>query len=290
MTKLQYFIENLFLLLFSLIKIILKSKIFICRYKPQISINEELIILGNGPSLRTSFKEHENYFKNKTLMCVNGFALSEYYKIYKPKYYTLSAPEFWLEIPPTEAHIAWRKNLFDIIEKETDWELHIFIPVAASHSKFWKSQFKTNTNIHIHYFNATPVEGFKCFTHFAYKYNLGIMRPHNVLVPSIYLGLNLNYKKIIIFGADHSWHEELKVNENNQVTVNHEHFYDKGKVVGSMHKLGAVEFKIHDMFRKWYLAFKSYFLLLDYSKSKNAEILNASSKSYIDAFKKIKID
>lgn len=290
MLRILNFIENLILSLLSIVKVCILSRFFIKPYKPKISRDEELIILANGPSLNTSLKEHESYFHNKTIMCVNGFSVSEYYKILKPKYYMLSAPEFWLDVPTTEAHIPWRKNIFERIEKDTDWELHLFIPAPAKKSKFWNAQFKTNPNINIHYYNATPVEGFKCFTHFMYRHNLGMMRPHNVLVPSIFNGINMNYKKIIIFGADHSWHEELKVDDKNVLTINFEHFYDKGKVVGSLHKLGAVEFKVHDLFRKSYLAFKGYFLLLDYGLSKRTEIYNASHKSYIDAFPKIKIN
>jgi hypothetical protein len=99
----------------------------------------------------------------------------------------------------------------------------------------------------------------------------------------------MNFKKIFIFGADHSWHEEIKVDYSNKVTVNHEHFYDKGEYRLPMYKLDGEEYYIHDVFRKLYLAFKGYFVLRDYAKSLNAEIFNASIRSYIDAFPKVKV-
>jgi hypothetical protein len=286
---LKYFLENIFSSFFSIIKIILQSSFFNKIHQPEISKDCELIILGNGPSLKYSLREHENYFKNKDIMCVNGFALSEYYKILKPKYYVLSAPQFWRK-NPTDANISFRESVFEKIRNDTDWELNIFISLAAKKSKYWKAQFITKPNIKIYYYNHATVEGFQFFTHFIFRNNLGMMRQHNVLVPGIFSGINMNYKKIIIFGADHSWHEELTIDENNTVKINHEHFYDQGKVILPMFKFGGSEFKIHDMFYKWYLAFKGYFLLNEYAISKKTTILNASKKSYIDAFKKVKIN
>jgi hypothetical protein len=56
-----------------------------------------------------------------------------------------------------------------------------------------------------------------------------------------------------------------------------------------MYKLDGKEYRIHDVFRKLYLAFKGYFVLNDYAKEKNVKILNASKRSYIDAFERITI-
>jgi hypothetical protein len=81
----------------------------------------------------------------------------------------------------------------------------------------------------------------------------------------------------------------MNVDDTNKVTVNHEHFYDKSEWRLPMYKLDGKEYRIHDVFRKLYLAFKGYFVLNDYAKEKNVKILNASKRSYIDAFERTTI-
>ena len=41
--------------------------------------------------------------------------------------------------------------------------------------------------------------------------------PHNVLIPSIAIGLRLPFKKIYLAGADHSWLPEITVTDDNEV-------------------------------------------------------------------------
>ena len=149
--------------------------------------------------------------------------------------------------------------------------------------------FDSNKHLSVVYYNKTPVEGLQAVNNFLFKLNLGMPRPYNVLVPTIFLALNMGFKSIYLFGADHSWHEEIKVDENNNVLVNHEHFYDNSAQVKPMYHLDGKEYYIHDIFRKLYLAFKGYFVLKNYAETLGAKILNASEKSYIDAFDKIKI-
>jgi hypothetical protein len=109
------------------------------------------------------------------------------------------------------------------------------------------------------------------------------------LIPAIYLAINTGFKRIVLFGADHSWHEEIKVDDSNSVTVNHEHFYDKQDVRLPMYKLDGKKYFLHDIFRKLHYAFKGYFILNNYAGYMSAKIQNASSRSYIDAFEKIRI-
>jgi len=282
--KLQQILIDLVNSILSFGKIIILSKINTSL--PRVSESNECVILGNGPSLTKSLEEEFDFIDNKKNICVNYFLLSDFYIKLQPEYYVLVAPEFWIENPPTEQHAISRQELFDKMNAFTTWNMFLFIPVAARNSRFWK-KIIWNNRIKIIYYNNTPVEGFDFINHLFFRYNLGMPRPHNVLIPSIFLSINMGFKKIYIVGADHSWHEELKIDNNNLVTVNHKHFYDKGQINFPMYKLDGKEYYIHDVFRKLYLAFQGYFVLSNYAKEKNAKILNASKMSYIDAFEKI---
>ncbi len=280
----QKFLADFFHSLLSVMKIIILSKFSITL--PKAVSNKECVILANGPSLKESLLKHYEFMKEREVICVNHFVLSDFYIQLMPKYYVLAAPEFYMENAPTEMHKNQRLELFERLNKLTTREMYLFIPSPASKSTYFKNAIQ-NKNIKIVYYNTTPVEGIKNVTHYLFSKNLGMPRPHNVLVPSIFLAINMEFKKIYLFGADHSWHEELQFDENNSVIINHNHFYDEeNKKIQSLYHLDGRKYFIHDFFKKMYLSFKGYHILNDYAVSLNKEIINVSSKSYIDAFKR----
>lgn len=284
MNNFQKFITELFQTLFSYVKIILLSKYFVS-LKKYGSSDEEVVILANGPCLTKDLELNSDFISARKKFCVNFFAVAKEYEELKPEYYILAAPEFWLS--KTSDYFKQKKDeLIKSLVDRTKWNLILLIPFQAKNSDFHK-RVEPNKNIKFVFYNNTPVEGLNIFNRLFFKLNLGMPRPHNVLNPSIFLALNLGFKKIFIFGADHSWHEEIKVDESNKVSVNHQHFYDAGSVQMPMYKLEGEQYFIHDIFRKLHFAFKGYFVLKNYADHLNAKILNASSKSYIDAFEKI---
>ncbi|WP_017732984.1 hypothetical protein [Nafulsella turpanensis] len=286
MVKIQKVLTGFIDIILSLFKVVILSKFKV--YIPAQD-GDELFILGNGPSLNFTLQENLEKLQSGTTLAVNNFAYSDFFVKIKPSFYVLVAPEYFMSVPPTENHIFLRNRLFNILTTKVTWPITLFIPTLAEKYPEWKKVLSENKNIKFQYFNSTPVEGPEWFAHKMFALNLGMPRPHNVLVPSIFVGINMRYKKIFLFGADHSWHEEIKVSEFNQMTVNHGHFYDKDDQRGKMHKLDGKEFHIHDVFRKLYLAFKGYFILASYAKKRGVYIVNASHRSYIDAFERVKI-
>ncbi|MBX3006545.1 MAG: hypothetical protein KF816_00825 [Melioribacteraceae bacterium] len=270
----------------SLLKILILSKFNI--QLPLINSNDDCVILANGPSLNESLKNELSIILNRKKFCVNHFVFSDRYAEIKPDYYVLAAPEFWIE-KPTEWHIQMRNKVHADLIRKTDWNMILFLPHNAKRNKLWNKLELKNSNIRTVYFNNTPVEGLQSINHLLFNHNLGMPRPHNVLVPTLFLALKMGFKNVLLFGADHSWHEEIRIDEANQLTVNHEHFYDKSKQIMPMYKLDGKEYFLHDVFRKLHLAFKGYFILKEYADYLGSKILNASKKSYIDAFEKIKL-
>lgn len=249
---------------------------------------ESCVVLGNGPSLSTTLSQSMDWLRGQHLVAVNHFSYSDAFTETKPSSYVLQAPEFFMDIPPTESHTHAREKLWTCLIEKTTWPMDVFIPVHAKYSAY----FNSLTSLHQHpfltfrYFNPTPVEGWPAITHWLYRHNAGMPRPHNVLLPAIFLMLNRGAKTIHIVGADHSWHETLQATPLG-AKVNHAHFYDSNPEVHSMFKLDGKPYFVHDMFRKWQLAFKGYHELQAYSKTLGATILNASERSYIDAFERV---
>lgn len=286
MNKIQIFLSGLFNSFFSIFKVFILSR-FNTKIKIHKIKDEEAVILANGPCLTKDLELNSSFISSRKKFCVNFFALSREYEKIKPEYYVLAAPEFWL-IKTSSYFNEQKESLIDSLTNNTKWEMLILIPFQAKDSEFVRRVSKNNF-IRFLFYNNTPVEGLQSISHLLFKLNFGMPRPHNVLIPSIFLALNLGFNTITILGADHSWHEEIKIDESNSVTVNHEHFYDGNKVQMPMYKLEGEKYLIHDVFRKLHFAFKGYFVLRTYAESIGAKILNVSSKSYIDAFERIRI-
>jgi hypothetical protein len=119
---------------------------------------------------------------------------------------------------------------------------------------------------------------------------MGLAMPfcQNVLVAALYMTLRLNYKKIIIVGADHSWHQSLLLDDNNLVCMNNRHFYDQETSLSPWSKDGTVDniWSMGELFHALAKMFEGYEEIEKYSLYRNAKIYNASSMTFIDAFQR----
>jgi len=284
----QNFFSNLSNAFSTIIRLVLLSKPF-SKIK-KIEQEKDLVILANGPSLTESIDKHKDFLESKDLMCVNHFPRTEFYQELKPKYLMSIAPDLWLDDIDNN-FVEQSKLLFSEMNKKTTWDLVFFFPYEARKHKRWQNQLNDNKHIKISYINQIPAEGWKWFRHFVFRKNLGLPRPHNVLIPSIFFGLNMGYRKIYLLGADHSWLPEISVNDDNVALINQKHFYDaEHSKSETLDKRGKGARRLHEILHKFMLAFKGYFVLKEYAKSLNAEIYNATNKSYIDAFERINLD
>jgi hypothetical protein len=282
--KIQSFLDNFGKMISSLIRIIIFSKL-----KSEIrkvAQEKDIVILGNGPSLKKMIEEHESFLTNKELLCVNHFPNSDLYEKFRPKYYMTSAPDLWLDT--IDAHfVQASKKLFSTMAEKTTWELLFFIPYESKKHKRWQNQLKQNSNIKIHYYNNTAVEGWQWFKFFFFKTNIGMPRPHNIMIPSIFNSINLGYKNIYLWGTDHSWLKEISVNEKNEALINQKHFYDETvSTPKTLDKRGVGARRLHEILHKLMLAFGGYFILKDYAENRNVKIINNTPNSYIDAFER----
>ena len=264
------FFEKLFQTLASLIKMLLMSRKAV--KFDTIFLYKEIVILGNGPSLKLLIENKRHFLDQKTLLAVNYAVLSDYYTEIRPELYLIADPAFYSQ----KEHC---NRFFDALVSKTTWKLKLYLPMEARKSNLWKEKIKDNNDIEICFFNMTPIEGFRCFTHWAYKRGWGMPRPRNVLIPSIMIALRMPFETIYVAGADHSWLKEIWVNDDNIVMEDLNHFYDKRgseRYVSDKH--------LHDLLFSMYVAFKSYHLIRDYADTLGTQIYNVTEGSYIDAF------
>lgn len=283
----QAFFEQFIQSLATLIKVLLLSK---SNEKPPVPKHNELVILGNGPSLKDFLTYHRKFLKDKASLAVNHFADSDTFVEIQPDYYLINVPEFWTDNVDDDVRQRRDKLVKNIIEK-TQWQMTLFLGVGAKKSKLWQDISKQNKQINIYYLNPTPVAGYAWFRHFCYRKQCGMPRPHNVLIPSLLMSINMQFGKIFITGADHNWMKELFVADDNTVYLTQKHFYDLQTARPDvMKKTGKGKRKMHEILIKFVHSFAGYFDINNYAKSQNVRIINITPDSFIDAFERMKLD
>lgn len=99
------------------------------------------------------------------------------------------------------------------------------------------------------------------------------------------------FKKIYLAGADHSWLPEISVTDDNQVLMHQKHFYDQATSKAETVKQENLNTaRLHTILYHMHVAFRSYFILLDYARHRGREIINITPGSFIDAFPRMNLD
>lgn len=260
----------------SLIKVMVLSDFSL---KTAKASNPRCGILGNGPSLKTTLERDAEFLIGLELFAVNLFSITEQYTQLKPKNYLLLD---WSFMNPDHWH--GRTGLRGIVEN-TSWDLNLFVPTKMLKSDYFRNELAQNTHIKPIPFNYTIVTGFTGLTHWLFRHGLGMPQCQNVLVATLFYALNMGFKEIYLFGADHSWHEMIKLDENNNMVVSDTHFYgqkDYDIAVRETSYMSQQLFSLHK-------AFYGYEVLAKYARSLGVKVYNASVRSYVDVFEKVKI-
>ncbi len=282
---------------------ILKSLYLLVR-KPetwQVSVKqfnknyEKMIVFGNGPSLNDSIRRYRNCFDRAERVAVNSFANTQYYEDIKPSMYVLADPVFFLD----KTEIAERTRIIveqlekNLIEK-TKWNLGLFVPNFGKESAFVNT-IKNNPNITVYYFNMHDhlVPFGKKMKYWFWDHNWIALAGNTVLNTCVNLGIILRYKEIYLLGADSNWHEQLKVDQkDNRLYSLDKHFYGERKTYVYADSYSKTPERLDRELVTISKAFRSYWELKEYAKSRNVGVFNSSEYSVIDAFprKKIQIE
>ncbi len=282
--KASQFIQNITSSSLSLVKVLVSSKF---KSIAKSAKNSKLLIIANGPSINEELSKPENLEKIKKLntMCVNYFHKSDFFLQIKPNYYIIVGLELWSD-GVDESYIKNRLDLFKTLAEKTTWKMTFLVPFDARNYNFWITIISANKNITIEYYNNQAIDGFKGLSRAIYNRNLGMPRSHNIVGYALMISIWKNYKSIGIMGVEHSWTKELFVTKNNEALLAQPHFYDLNAKAEKMAKAGKDQRKLHEILRKFYLAFKAYFEIKEYASRHNAKIYNLTEDSFIDAFER----
>lgn len=276
----------------SITKILLFSNIHFINWC-DIRVNEkECVVLGNGPSLKKTLDNYFEFINKKRIICVANFIHSDYFVKLQPEYYVMVDDSLWSKKASRRIKEQYKK-IYSEMKNNVKWKMTLFMPMWAARWNFFQDLPNDNENIKIKYINTTPIFCYDKIRYLFYKANLAMPQAENVLIAAIFIALNIGFKKVFVFGADHSWHETLYVGDNNVLYYKDSHFYDNDKVA----LIPILEtprekkvIKIDQQFASLARAFSSHLVLNSYAKYIGARVLNASGISYIDAYKRYKVN
>jgi hypothetical protein len=247
------------------------------------------LVLGNGPSLNADLsKILEIIEQNKGLdiYCVNSFPTTRYFNQLKPQHIVLADPGFWQDDLKSD-FLESRENLLKTLsDSHRDNVVNIYLPQLASRQLQTISRYRSISNCNIFFYN-TNSWSFRFLKNVFYRWNIAVPIIQNVLVAALYFPLVRGAKKVYLFGADHSWVKNMVLRDDNVLCFEYEHFFGE-KRLKPFYKdvLCTTTFTLKEYFKATYIEFEALEEIQNFSNSMRAQILNLSSRTFIDTFKR----
>ena len=94
--------------------------------------------------------------------------------------------------------------------------------------------------------------------------------------------VNMGYKIVYLYGADHSWTQDLRVDDENVVCYGDRHVYNTGLTI--IKKENTIGHLLHQFAKM----FDTHWIIKEYAEAQGCEILNCTKDSFVDAYKRLK--
>lgn len=247
------------------------------------AMGEKVAILGNGPSLAKELSALVAKRNEYDFMAVNFFAEDERFEELKPAYYILSDPMFFRATAMQQRVDA----LYRLLAERVSWPMTLYVQYYNP-EKFDYRAALPNDNIRIVPFHTTLYEGFSSVRHWLFKRGLGSANYGTVVQVGEYVALLLGYRRLELYGVDHTLFDGLVVDEQNRLCRRDSHYYDTAPVEPKpiMKKVPAEPYTVAEYLAEIAQLFRGHEILRDYAASLGAEIVNCTKCSLIDSYKR----
>ena len=239
-------------------------------------IGQRAFVLANGPSLKEELPIliKDESFQTASKFVLNFFSTTEFYKIVKPENYCLADKGFFIE----NAKEGHRKTI-SALNNETSWKLRLFVP-----NNFYPVAKKmiNNHNITIVPISTLKFEGFEKKRYKYYKQGKAVPSFVNVTLMIEYLLLNMGCKDIRLYGVDHTFFNNMAVDEENHLCLVDNHYY--GNEYRTLRRFDGSYFTMCEWLMDKYLTFKEHERIRGYADYLGAQIVNCTKGSLIDAY------
>lgn len=258
---------------------------------PQIEHHsEKMIVIGNGLSLVESVMKYRDVILENDRIAIDFFAISDMYELLKPNVYLLSNPVIFDSPADLKESI---EALLKKIEQVTTWRIVFIVPLSAKDSTV-VARLKSNKGFIVGFYSdnnqtSVPINQFE-----AWDRNLSCPHCFNGINIAAYLSLFWNYKETYMIGADLSFLETIRVDqETNEICFVDEHcdentdIYESSMDYNSRKKMS--DWKLHEFIFAYSKMFECFACLRDYAGYKGLKVYNASEYSWINVFERKKL-
>ena len=245
-----------------------------------------MAILGNGPALAEELPHllEEMRGGGRDFLAVNFFAQDERFTELRPAYYVLSDPMFFRDTAERQRIEA----LYRAMNERVAWPMNLYVQYYNPERFDYRAALP-NPNIRIVPFHTLTYRGFRRLEFWLYRHGLGSANFGTVVQVGEYIALLLGYKRIELYGVDHTLLEGLCVDDANQLCRADRHYYDGGEPADPRPMYQKAPRRPYTM--AVYLAevaelFRGHEVLRDYARSLGARIVNRTRGSMIDAYER----
>ena len=257
--KLIAFIRNTFdtALYFAVMAVKENFRNYIRRAGPTGDPSRGMVILGNGPSLAED--------------------------LVKPKYYVLSDPMFFRDSECRDRVAA----LYRTLDSKVTWPMTLYVQFYNP-EKFDYRAALPNPRIRIVRFHTQVYRGFGSVGFWLFRHGLGSANFGTVVQVGEYVALLLGYRRIELYGVDHTLLDGLCVDDANRLCRADRHYYDAGPRAPQpiYMKVPHVPYTMSVYLAEVAELFRGHEVLRDYAASLGARIVNRTRGSMIDAYER----
>lgn len=243
-----------------------------------------MAVLGNGPSLKGELEELLRDPVARDFMAVNFFAEDERFMVLRPAYYVLSDPMFF-RLTSLRGRI---EQFYRTLNERVTWPMNLYVQYYNPEHFDYRAHL-TNPLIRIVRFHTITYYGFRAVRHWLFNYGLGSGNFGTVVQVGELIALQLGYRRVELYGVDHTLLEGLTVDGENRLCRADRHFYDDDTtphLKPMMQKVPEVPYTMAVYLQEVADLFRGHELLRDYADSLGAEIVNCTRSSMIDAYRR----
>ena len=243
-----------------------------------------MAVLGNGPSLKGELEELLCDHASRDFMAVNFFAEDERFMVLRPAYYVLSDPMFF-RLTSLRGRI---EQFYRTLNERVTWPMNLYVQYYNPEHFDYRAHL-TNPLIRIVRFHTITYYGFRTVRHWLFNHGLGSGNFGTVVQVGELIALQLGYRRVELYGVDHTLLEGLTVDGENRLCRADRHFYDDDTtphLKPMMQKVPEVPYTMAVYLQEVADLFRGHELLRDYADSLGAEIVNCTRSSMIDAYRR----
>lgn len=247
--------------------------------------DRRLLILANGPSLKSTLeqiRQHPSEYEGCEYFAMNSVASSDMFEVLKPKHYVISDHMFFFDT----VFMQKGKAIIGDMARKTDWDMYLYVPYRYK-DKEYMSIVRANSHIKVVAYHSIPYRGLDSLRNRLFAKGLGNGEYSTVILNAEYIAVTLGFRQIELYGADHNFFDNLKVNDYNVPCYLYGHFDSDETEEKPMlwhHSPDRKYFNMELFLEEKHRVFAGHNVMASYAESMGSRILNCTKGSLIDSY------